>query len=206
MSLRGQDDSPAELDVTLALERVRRGDTSAVQVLLPQVYDQLRAIAARQLSSERPDHTLQATALVHEAYLKLVRQTQVEWQGRAHFFAVAASAMRRILVDHARTVNADKRGGGSRRVDLAEAEALMQRRDVDVAALDQAMTRLAESEPQAARVVEMRFFGGATEVEIAEVLGVSDRTVRRHWVFARAWLFRELGGGEERAEDDRPRP
>lgn len=206
MSLRAGDESPAELDVTLALERVRRGDTSAVELLLPQVYDQLRAIAARQLSGERPDHTLQATALVHEAYLKLVRQTQVEWQGRAHFFAVASSAMRRILVDHARTVNADKRGGGSRRVDLAEAEALLQRRSVDVFALDQAMTRLAETEPQAARVVEMRFFGGATEVEIAEVLGISDRTVRRHWVFARAWLFRELGGGEEQAEDARPRP
>jgi RNA polymerase sigma factor (TIGR02999 family) len=185
-------------DITMHLERVSRGETEAVNGLLPTVYDELRAMAHAQLSHERAGHTLQATALVHEAYMKLVGQRDVRWQGRAHFFALASQAMRRILVDHARSAKAQKRGGTNARearLDLAQIDRSAPASGVDLLALDEAMVRLSAQEPEAARVVEMKFFGGATEPEIAAVLGVSDRTVRRHWTYARAWLFRELRSG-----------
>ncbi len=193
---------PRDEDITLQLERVSRGEPGAVDRLLPGVYDELRALAQSQLDRERAGHTLQATALVHEAYMKLVDQRDVRWQGRAHFFALAAQAMRRILVDHARAAKAAKRGGGAQRLDLTQVDAEAPASGVDVLALDEAMVRLSAAEPEAARVVEMKFFGGASEPEIACAMGISDRTVRRHWTYARAWLFREMRGG---APDGEPR-
>jgi len=179
-------------DVTVVLEQMRNGDKNAADKLLPLVYDEFRALARHYLAQERANHTLQPTALVHEAYMKLVDQTRVDWQGRSHFFAVAAQAMRRILVDHARSRQRDKRGGGRARVILDEAVALSPQKDEDVLALDEALERLAALDPRQAKVVELRFFGGLSVEEVAEALGVSKRTVEGDWTFARAWLSREL--------------
>jgi RNA polymerase sigma factor (TIGR02999 family) len=164
--------------------------------LLPLVYDGLRALAEELMQQERPGHTLQATALVHEAYLKLVDQKRAQWQDRAHFFAVAAQAIRRILVDHARSHDRAKRGGGRVQLTLNEELAATYDEVVDVVALDEALTKLADSHPQHARIVEMRFFAGLTIEETAAVLGMSARTVDRHWRFARAWLYRTLSGDD----------
>ena len=180
------------LDITGILKRASRGDDSAVKQLMPLVYDELRALAESYLQQERPDHTLQATALVHEAYIRLIRQEDVEWQSRAHFFGVAAQAIRRILVDHARGHERAKRGGGRRRVRLDEDVAPVKRRDLDLLALDEAMKRLADFHQRAARVVELRFFGGLSREEVGEFLGISLRTVGADWRLARAWLRREL--------------
>ena len=162
--------------------------------LLPLVYDELRRIAHRQLGRERTGHTLSTTALVHEAYLRLVDQTRARWVDRAHFFAVAAGVMRRILVDYARRFRAAKRGGDAQRVDLDLAEVSLEERSEMVINLDEALGRLAELNPRLSQVVEYRFFGGMTEEETAEALGVTDRTVRRDWIKAKAWLSRELQG------------
>ncbi len=184
-------------EMTHILEQIKGGDRDAAKKLLPLVYDEFRALARFYLHQERVNHTLQPTALVHEAYMKLVDQTRVDWQGRSHFFAVAAQAMRRILVDHARSKNRDKRGGGRARVTLDEAVALSPEKEEDVLALDEALEKLAKLDPRQAKVVEMRFFGGLSVEEAAEALGVSKRTVEGDWTFARAWLAREL-----RASDD----
>lgn len=188
-------------DVTEILAAVTRGDPVAAERLAPVVYEELRRLARRQLARERAGHTLQATALAHEAYLRLVDQTRVEWQSRAHFFAVAAQAIRRILLDHARARDRIRRGGGAPRVSLDEAldvpavvSAAAGDSVDDFIALDSALTRLAASDSIRAQVVELRFFGGLTHDEIAAVMGLSLSTVERHWRFARAWLFRELGG------------
>jgi RNA polymerase sigma factor (TIGR02999 family) len=183
-------------DVTRLLEAVSGGRSEAVEQLLPAVYDELRRLAAGYLRGERPDHTLQATALVHEAYLRLVDQREARWQSRAHFFAVAAQVLRRILVDHARGKRAGKRGGGRRRVMLSDVTPVAPERDLDLLALDEALARLAVEEPIDAQVVEMRFFAGLTIEEVAEVLGVNEKTVRRHWNYAKAWLYREVGKGD----------
>lgn len=159
---------------------------------MPLVYNELRALAESYLKQERPDHTLQATALVHEAYMKLIKQEDVEWQNRAHFFGVAAQAIRRILVDHARHHQRAKRGGGRQRVQLDEDVALLDQSDLDLLALDEAMEKLAEFHERASRVVELRFFGGLSREEAAEFLGISLRTVSDDWRMARAWLRREL--------------
>ena len=167
------------------------GDRAALDRLLPLVYDELRAIAARHLDRERPDHTLQPTALVHEAYLRLIDQRQVDWRNRAQFLGIAAEMMRRILVNHARERAALKRGGGLRKVSLTEA--LNQPGpEVDIEGLDDSLRRLATHDPRKARIVELRFFGGLTNVEAAEVLSVSPATAERDWKFARAWLFAAL--------------
>ena len=181
------------VDVTRILKRASRGDDSAVKQLMPLVYDELRALAESYLQQERPDHTLQATALVHEAYMRLIKQEDVEWQNRAHFFGVAAQAIRRVLVDHARGHERAKRGGGRQRVRLDEDVAPVKRLDLDLLALDEAMKKLAEFNQRAARVVELRFFGGLSREEVGEFLGVSLRTVGDDWRLARAWLRRELG-------------
>ncbi len=185
-------------DVTLVLEQMRKGDKNAADKLLPLVYDEFRALARHYLAQERANHTLQPTALVHEAYMKLVDQTRVDWQGRSHFFAVAAQAMRRILVDHARSRQRDKRGGGRARVVLDEAVALSPQKDEDVLALDECLERLAALDARQAKVVELRFFGGLSVEEVAEALGVSKRTVEGDWTFARAWLSRELRKDDEK--------
>jgi RNA polymerase sigma factor (TIGR02999 family) len=180
-------------DITALLDDWGRGDSRALDRLLPLVYAELRRVAARQLRHERDGHSLQPTALVHEAYLRLVGQRQVHWQNRAHFFAVSAQVMRRILVDHARRRKAAKRGDDVERVSLAQDIAAPASDAISVLALDRALDRLAGVDPALARIVELRAFGGLTVDEAALVLKVSPSTAKRDWRTARAWLVRELG-------------
>ena len=178
--------------ITDLLLQLSVGDPSAMDRLFPLVYDELHRMARRALRREHLDHTLGTTGLVHEAYLKLVDQTRVGWRDRAHFFAVAALAMRRILVDYARRHRREKRGGGRRAVSLDESAISLDERAENLMALDEALTRLGALSPRLGRVVECRFFGGLTEEEIAEALGVTTRTVKRDWAKARGWLYQEL--------------
>jgi len=180
--------------ITEWLQRLSAGDRRAVDFLLPVVYDELRRLAESQLQHERGDHTLQATALVHEAYMRLIGQQNIVWQNRAHFMAIAAQAIRRILVDHARSRGSAKRGGGRARISLDSQLVYDDTQATDLIALDESLRRLGEQYPDKARVVELRFFGGLTIEDAAEVLGVTTRTIERHWQFARAWLFREIVG------------
>jgi RNA polymerase sigma factor (TIGR02999 family) len=168
------------------------GDREALDRMMPVVYDELHRLAVRYLARERPDHTLQPTALVHEAFLRLIGQRAVDWRNRAHFLGIAAGLMRRILVNHARDRSAAKRGGTGQRVSLSIVEAESTAPDVDLIALEDALERLAALDERKARVVELRFYGGLTTEEVAEVLGVSRATVEREWSFARAWLFDAL--------------
>ena len=170
-----------------------RGDATALEQLLPLVYAELRRLAARQLRHERVNHTLQPTALVHEVYLRLVDQRQVDWQNRAHFLGVAAQTMRRILVDHARRHDAQKRGDGVQLVSIEDALEIAARQELPLLALDHALDRLNAIDPQLARIVELRAFGGLTIEEAAHVLDVSTSTAKRDWRTAKAWLNRELG-------------
>jgi RNA polymerase sigma factor (TIGR02999 family) len=188
---------PPRSDVTRMLADVAAGDRDAAASLFALVYDELRRLAASALRRERPDHTLQPTALVHEAYLRLADEPDARWESRAHFLAVAAQAMRRILVDHARGRNALKRGQGEphQPLDGVEVEAVGSLTTIDLLALDDALGRLASLDPRQARVVELRFFGGLTIEETAAVTGLSDRTVKREWQMARAWLRREMARG-----------
>ncbi len=186
----------ADGEVTEILAEMREGSHDAWKRLMPLIYAELRQLAARSLRNEREDHTLQATALVHEAYLRLVGQTKVEWRDRAHFIAAAGQTIRRVLVDHARTRMRRKRSGRRPRIQLDETLAVLPHRDIDLVALDEAMIKLAEHAPRKAAVVEMRFFGGATVEETAEVFGITTRSIERDWKFARAWLFREIAKGD----------
>ena len=179
-------------EVTGLLRAWSRGDADAAEKLVSLVYDELRRLAARHLRRERRDHTLRPTALVHEAYLRMVGQREVAWKGRAQFFAVAARVMRRVLVDHARRHRAAKRAGGWQRITLDEGIAALEERDVDILALEDALGELAGLDPQKARMVELRFFGGLTLEDTADVLGVSAATVTREWRMARAWLYRRI--------------
>ena len=179
-------------DLTQTLQRSRQGERAALDAMLAALYDELHAMAARQLRRERAGHTLQPTALAHEAFLKLVDQRSVAWADRAHFMALAAQAMRRILADHARRRHALKRGGDAVRVTLVESEVPGAGGDADLASLDAALDRLAALDQRQARIVELRFFGGLTVEETAEVVGISPATVKRDWQVARAWLYREL--------------
>ena len=183
-------------DVTALLGDWSRGNQTALNQLLPIVYAELRRVAARQLRNERADHTLQPTALVHEVFMRLVDQRQVDWQNRAHFFGVSAQVMRRILVDHARRHGASKRGDGVSCVSIVdEARDVAASSDVPILALDQALDRLQKVDAALARVVELRAFGGLTIEEAAQVLSVSPSTAKRDWRTAKAWLNRELGSG-----------
>ncbi len=184
-------------EVTRLLAAYSRGDREALDKLLPLVYGELRRTAERYLRRERSDHTLQATALVHEAYLKLIDQREVRWQNRAHFFGVAAQAMRRILVDHARGHMAAKRGSGGVKLSLEDNEAAIvsAEKAEEMVALDEALNRLAEIDPQKSRIVELRFFGGLSIEETAEVLGIGTATVIRQWRMARAWLYDQVQKG-----------
>ena len=168
------------------------GNREAPARLMPVVYEELRRLARRYLQQERPDHTLQATGLVHEAYLHLVDQTTTTWQNRAHFLGVAAQVMRRILVDHARTHRAEKRGGGWDKIAFDEALVPLAERSIDLIALDDALKDLLALDPRQSQIVELRFFGGLTNEEIAELLNISPTTVKREWRMAKAWLRREI--------------
>src|SRR5262245_45150099 len=180
-------------EVTRILSAIEQGDGQAAAQLLPLVYDELRKLAARKLAQEQPGQTLQPTALVHEAYLRLVgSDPRQPWDGRGHFFAAAAEAMRRILVEQARRKGRIRHGGGLRRADLPDEEVAAPSDDKQVLLLDEALTRLAAARPQAAELVQLRFFAGLTVDEAAPLLGLSPRTARRLWVFARAWLRRDM--------------
>ena len=181
-------------DVTALLHRWSQGDPLAFQELLPIVYNELRRLASHYLQNERSGHTLQSTALVHEAYLRLIGGDQVEWHGRSHFFAVAAQSMRRILVDHARRHKAGKRGSGGAKAPLDEALTVPVQASLDVEALDESLHNLAAFDSRKSKVVELRFFGGLSTNEISEVLGITPAAVRNDWVVAKAWLFRDLQG------------
>lgn len=182
-------------DVTGLLADWSRGNRSALNQLLPLVYEELRRIAARRLRSERANHTLQPTALVHEVYLRLVDQRQVDWQNRAHFFGVAAQVMRRILVDHARRHGASKRGDGVRCVSIDEAKEVAASNEIPILGLDHALDRLEKVDSDLAKIVELRAFGGLTIEEAAHVLNVSPSTAKRDWRTAKAWLNHALGSG-----------
>lgn len=184
---------PQKSEVTILLDRISRGDGKAPEELLPLVYDELRRLAQGYMQNERDDHTLQATALVHEAYIRLVDWEKVSWQNRAHFFAMAASVMRKILVDHARQKKAQKRGFGQR-LALDEAISFSLAQEVDLIGLDEALESLAKFDEMQAKVVELRFFGGLTIEETAHALGVSPATVKREWTVAKAWLYQRLRG------------
>jgi len=184
--------------ITLLLSELRNGDRSAEARLVPLVYAELHRIAARHTRRERPGHTLQPTDLVHEAYLRLANQREVHWKNREQFLGVAAQLMRRILVDYSRGHGAQKRGKGFEKVFLEEAEVVSKDKAADVIALDEALTRLAGFDPQQARLVELRFFGGLSIEESAGVLGVSRTTLKRDWNLAKAWLARELRKGDQK--------
>jgi RNA polymerase sigma factor (TIGR02999 family) len=185
--------SPVSDNVTEMLCEWSNGDREALDKLTPIVYDELRRQAARYLRRERANHTLQTTALVHEAYLRLIDQNRVHWQNRAHFFGIAAQMMRRILVDHARQTHRAKRGGDDVKLPLEEAMIIAaDQGDVNLIALDEALDRLASNDPQQGRIVELRYFSGLSIEETAEVLGVSPATVKRDWNMAKAWLRREI--------------
>lgn len=184
-------------DVTQLLIDLSGGDRHAVEALLPAVYDEMRRLAAGYLRRERANHTLQPTALVHEAYLKLIDQTRVNWQNRAHFFGIAAQSMRRILIDHAKSRNAEKRGGDAEKFQLDENIDKARELSVEILRLDEALKDFAKADPQKARLVELRYFGGLTFEEAAEVLGISVITAKRHWRVARATLYGQLSSESE---------
>lgn len=184
----------ASSPVTELLVRWRGGDREALEQLMPLVYEELRRLAHYYLSRERSDHTLQSTALVHEAYLRLSGPNPPQWQNRAHFFGIAAHVMRQILVEYARGRSAAKRGGDAITLTLDDAIALPQQMDVDVIALDAALSALSNLDAQQGRIVELRFFAGLTIEDTSEVLGISPATVKRDWITARAWLFRAMSG------------
>jgi RNA polymerase sigma factor (TIGR02999 family) len=184
-------DAPSH-DVTRLLARWKDGDEDALQQLVPIVHEELRRLARRQMAGERPGHTLQPTALVNEAYLRLVNLKQMQWQDRAHFFAMGARLMRRILVDFARSRGYQKRGGAAKQVSFTEALEVAEAQATDVVALNDALEALADVDERKSRVVELRFFGGLSLEETAEVLNVSRETVKRDWQFAKMWLLRHL--------------
>jgi RNA polymerase sigma factor (TIGR02999 family) len=184
---------PSSSDATIALNELSNGKAARAEQLMPLVYDQLRALASNLLRQEKSGNTLQATALVNEAYLKLVDQTRVAWKGKSHFFAIGATAMRRILVDHARSKHRSKRGGGWKRVELRDTPELQLHNYEDILAVDEALQKLESIDPVQAKIVELRFFGGLTVAEVAEVLQMSKRKVEYEWEMIRAWLRRELG-------------
>lgn len=187
---------PSDTDVTALLSKMAEGDASAAEKLVPIVYEELKRLARRYMRRERADHTLQTTALVHEAYLRLVGQEAVRWQGRSHFLGIAAQIMRRILTDHARRNLRLKRGGARQILPLDEALAFSPEHSDELLKLDEALDRLAKLDPRQGRIVELRFFAGLTVEETADFLGISPKTVKRDWAVARAWLHAEVGGSD----------
>lgn len=184
-------------DITRILTAIEQGDAYAADKLLPLVYDELRRLAALKMSQERPGQTLQATALVHEAYLRLLGSEANNWKGRTHFFAAAAEAMRRILIENARRKQRQRHGGGRQKVDIHESDIVIEGPSTDLVALDEALTKLAEQEPEVAELVKMRYFAGLTLEQAAAILGVSRRTADRWWAYARAWLYEQITDTEK---------
>jgi RNA polymerase sigma factor (TIGR02999 family) len=193
----GTKDNRQSVEITTLLAQAKQGDADAESNLVPLIYNELRAIARNYMRRERADHTLQATVLVHEAFLQLVGDSKIEWQNRAHFFALASRVMRRILVDHARAAHAQKRPGARQKVELESGLVFVEAQSADLLALDAALERLAAWDPRQSSIVEMRFFAGLSFEEIAEVLGISDRTAKRDWMMARNWLYRKLCKGKQ---------
>ena len=183
-------------DVTRILDAIGRGDAKAADELLPLVYQELRKLASHKMAHEPPNQTLQPTALVHEAWLRLAGNEEVQWDGRAHFFAAAAEAMRRILIDNARRKRAARHGGGQQRVNVDDVEVTVPMPDEELLAVHEALEKFAVQDPQKAALVKLRYFAGMTIDQAAEILGISAPTAKRHWAYARAWLFREI---QERA-------
>jgi len=181
-------------DVTGMLQAIKRGEAHTSAELLPLVYGELRRLATHKLSQERPGQTLQATSLVHEAWLRLVGAESRKWEGQKHFFAAAAEAMRRILIENARRKQRQKRGGGYERIDIEQIQLAEPLPSNDLLALDEALTELAQRDPPAAELVQLRFFGGLTQQQAADLLGISRRTADRTWAYARAWLFQQIAG------------
>ncbi|MGE0887497.1 MAG: sigma-70 family RNA polymerase sigma factor [Blastocatellales bacterium] len=196
MTMEGFDDKK-KIDITQLLSAWSNGDKEALELLIPLVYDELYRLARGYMNREQAGHTLQITALVNEAYLRLANWKEARWENRSHFFGVAAQLMRRILVDFARSRNYEKRGGGLRQIELNEVADLSIRRDTDFVMLDDSLKSLAEIDQRKSQIVEMRFFGGLSVEEVAEVLDVSPRTVMREWGLARAWLFREMNRSKQ---------
>ena len=192
---------PEKGEVTQLLNNMAKGDSGAAEKLLPLVYSELHRLAASYMRRERPDHTLQATALINEAYLRLTKEDG-EWNNREHFIGMAANVMRHVLVDYARSHKAQQRDGGLKRVELKDDLAISPEKIEEVVALDEALTRLESLHPRQGKVVEMRYFGGLSVEQIASLLGVSERSVKRDWSLARIWLFRELEQGSAAARDD----
>jgi RNA polymerase sigma factor (TIGR02999 family) len=184
-------------EVTQLLQNWKNGDKTALDKLMPVVYDELRRIASRFLKQQRPNHTLQTTALVHEAYVRLVGKQDMEWQNRAHFFGVAARMMRFILMDYALAQQTEKRGGGNLKLSLDEAMTLPEKNELDVAALNDSLNTLAEVDERRSQIVELKFFSGLSNEEVAEVMGISLATVNREWRMARAWLQSELSKSDD---------
>jgi RNA polymerase sigma factor (TIGR02999 family) len=185
--------SQTQTQITQLLQKWQDGNNEALETLMPLVYAELKRLAGSYLRRERPDHTLQSAALVNEAYLRLVDQTQTQWQNKTHFFGIAAQMMRRILADHARGHNAAKRGAGMPELELNEAVAQAQTKSVDLLDLEEALQKLEKLDAQQGKIVELRFFSGLSIDDTANVLGISPATVKRDWAAARAWLFREVG-------------
>lgn len=181
-------------DITFYLREWRGGDSSALENIFPLVYDELRRIARRYRARENGEHTLQTTEIINEAYLKLVSQSENDWQNRSHFFAVASRVMRNLLVDYARTKNYQKRGSGAEKINLDDAVIFAPAPDARLLALDEALKNLEKLDERKSRLVELRYFGGLSALETAEVLGVSEITVKREWLKAKAWLYREIAG------------
>ena len=192
--------APSEADVTELLSRMAEGDNSAAEKLIPLVYEELKRLARSYMRRERADHTLQTTALVHEAYVKLVGQTSMRWQGRSHFFAVAAQLMRRILIDHARRNLRLKRGGAKEVFPLDEALVFSPAYSEEILKLDEALDRLEQLDARQSQIVQLRFFAGLTVEETAESLRISPKTVKRDWAVAKAWLHAEVGGRNDPGE------
>jgi len=186
-----------QTQITQLLQKWQEGNNEALETLMPLVYAELKRLAGSYLRRERPDHTLQSAALVNEAYLRLVDQTQTQWQNKAHFFGIAAQMMRRILADHARGHNAAKRGAGMPELELNEVVAQAQTKSVDLLDLEDALQKLEKLDAQQGKIVELRFFSGLSIEDTANVLGISPATVKRDWAAARAWLFREVGARQD---------
>lgn len=194
--MKEEPDPNTRANVTQLLTAWGRGDRTALDEMIPTVYKELKRLASNYLNRERPGHTLQTTALVHEAYMRLVDQRNVDWKNKAHFLGLAAEMMRRILVNYARDRAAEKRGGGAKRISLSFVEEAGEQADIDLIALDHALTKLADLDARKSRIVELKFFSGMTTEETAEVMEISVATVEREWMVARAWLYRAVEGSQ----------